>query len=139
MTFGSDLVWLIEQASLGVYSIDLFRGSLAIIPEGPGPITTIMETGGTSPEGTHNLATVPAYVKPSAQIIVRAEDYDVAYNRSWELFLLIYAVKNRFVNGTWWREVQMVQEPFDLLADEKERARVAFNFNAVKRLSPATS
>jgi len=139
MTFGADLVWLIEQASLGVYSIDLFKGSLANIPDGPGPITSIMETGGTQPEGTHTAAPLPAYVRPSGQIIVRAEDYDVAMARAWELFLLIAAVRNRMVNGTWWREVRMVQDPFDLLADEKERARIAFNFNAVKRLSPAHS
>jgi len=141
MTFGPDLVWLIEQASLGVYSIDLFRSSLSNIPAGPGPFTTINETGGKAPEGTHNLALIgiPAYVKPSASIIVRAEDFDVAMERAWELYLLIYAVKNRLVNGTWWRETVMTQEPFDLLADEKERARVAFNFDAVKRLSPAYS
>lgn len=141
MTFGHDLVYLIEQAGLGVYSIDLFRSSLTIIPSGPGPFITINETGGTAPEGTHNAAVVglPAYVKPSAQIIVRAEDFDVAMTRAWALYLLIFAVQNRMVNGTWWRETRMVQEPFDLLADEKERARVAFNFDAVKRLSPAYS
>ena len=137
--FAEDLIFLIEEAHLGTYGTDLFKGSKAVIPEGPGPFTSIIETGGASPVGTHNSVAVPAYVRPSAQIVVRAEDYDVAMTRAREIYSLLFPIRNRFVNGTWWVKTQLIQEPFDLQLDDNELARVAFNLDCEKRLSAATS
>lgn len=134
-----DLQWLIEQAGLGTYGTSLFKGSKATYPIGDGPYVTIIETGGTAPEGTHNSPTKPAYVRPSVQIVTRAKKRDDARNRAQALYLLLYPVRDQFVNGTWWRSVTVVQEPFDLGVDDAGRIRFAFNINVVKRLDPASS
>jgi len=136
-----DLVWLIEQAGLGTYGTDLFKGTKAAIPiTGAGPFTTLIATGGASPEGTHNMTDLPAYVHPSAQIVVRAELYDVAEAHVKALYELLYPIRNRMVNGTWWRQVTYLQsEALDLGRDDNGRVRLAFNIDVVKRYSPATS
>jgi hypothetical protein len=48
-------------------------------------------------------------------------------------------VRNRFVNGVWWRQTTMNQEPFPIGPDETGLVRYAFNFSCVKRPSSATS
>ena len=135
-----DLIVLITAAGLGTYNVDLFKGAKAIIPPGEGPFTTLIATGGATPEGTHNSVDVPAYIRPSCQFVVRADDYDVAEVRAKALYALVFGIRNQFVNGCWWRQVTMVQsEPFDLGADDASRARVAFSIDVIKRLSAATS
>jgi len=135
-----DLVWLFEQAALATYGTDLFIGSKAVLPKTyPGPICTLVETGGLNPAGTHNRTDVPAYVRPSVQVMWRGRIYDDARAKSQASYELIYPVRNRFVNGTWWVSVLMKQEPFDLGPDDVGRPRIVFNVDIFKRLSPATS
>lgn len=140
----SDLIYLLENGGLGlIYGTNLFKGAKAVLPKGDGPYVSIIETPGIEAEGTHNLADVPAYVRPSAQIVTRAKLYDVAEEMADRVWLLLYPTGRtgggQFVNGTWWRSVRMVQRPFDLGLDDMGRPRLAFNINVVKRLSPATS
>ena len=135
--FLQDLIYLIEQAGLGTYNVNLFKSSKSKPPPlpAPGPFITIIETGGAAPLGTHNSPNVPAYVRPSAQIVVRAIDYDVARNKAQAIYDMLFPIRNRVVNGTWWVSVRMVQEPFDLLPDEVGRPRVGFNIDVEKRLT----
>jgi hypothetical protein len=135
----SDLIYLIQTANLGTEGIDIFKGAKAVIPTGDGPYISLIVTPGLTPEGTHNLTSVPAYVRPSAQVVVRAKQSDVAEARARALWELLYPVRDRLVNGTWWRSVTLVQEPFDLGLDDVGRPRWAFNMSVVKRLSPAYS
>lgn len=138
--FVADMVFLIEQAGLGTWNQTIFEGPNAVIPEDDGPYISIVSSGGASPEGTHNATSAPAYVRPSAQITSRAMDPEIAETLARQLWDLFYPVRNQKVNGTWWREVRMVQsEPFPIAKDEKSRARFVFNIDVVKRLSPATS
>lgn len=134
-----DLRTLIEAAGLGTFGTSLFFGSKATIPTGDGPFVSLIETGGATPEGTHNSTAKPAYVRPSVQVVARAKKRDDARNRAQALYLLLYPVRDQFVNGTWWRSVTVVQEPFDLGVDDAGRIRFAFNINVVKRLDPASS
>lgn len=138
-----DLVTILETAGVGVYGTTIFVGSKAALPtlesESEVAFVSIIAGGGASPEGTHNLVDVPAYVKPSAQIVARAMKYSLAEAKALEAYSALFKVRNQFVNGTWWRQVTMKQEPFDLGVDDNQRPRVAFNIDCVKRLSPATS
>lgn len=139
--FVEDLLFYVEDKLGYQFGIAMFRGPRAIIPEGDGPYTSIIEQTGFAPEGTHNAAGsgFPAYVNPSAQFLTRAEKYSIARARGQELWDLLQPVHNQFINGTWWRELNVQGEVFDLLPDEKGRVRVAFNIDAVKRTSPSTS
>lgn len=139
MSAALDAIWLIGQAGLGVYNTDVFKGSNAKIPDrpAPGPFISVNSTGGSRPEGTHNEITKPAYVKPSLQIVVRANSAEAAEARAQLLWSLFYPVRNRFVNGTWWVQVIMNQsEPFDMGLDGNSRPRFAFNIDIEKRPSP---
>lgn len=140
-TFTADLIFLlVNEPSLSlVYGTNLFKGQKARLPAGSGPFVTLYRTGGLGDEGTHNSVDVPAYERPSGQIVSRADDYDVAEAMADALYAFLWQTQNVFINGTWWRQLNIKSEPFDLPLDEKGRARQAFNFDCVKRVSPATS
>lgn len=138
--FLQDLIYILEHAGIGLtYGTNVFVGSRAILPTGDGPFVVLIETGGSAPEGTHNLTDVPAYVQPSAQVVCHALDYLIARDKAQEIYEAFYAIMNQLVNGTFWRSISPKQEPFDLGLDDAGRARVVFNIECVKRLSPATS
>lgn len=139
-TFFPDLISFIEAGISSLrYGTNLFKGPKAALPEGRGPYVSLIRTGGLGAEGTHNSVDVPAYERPTAQIVVRATDYDVAEAMAQQLYDLLWPVGNQFINGTWWRELNVRSEPFDLPPDEKGRVRIAFNIDCVKRPSPVTS
>lgn len=136
-----DLIFLLEGGGLGLtYGTNLFKGPMAIIPTtAPGPFVSLIRTGGLGVDGTHNLTSEPAYELPTAQIVVRAQDYDDAETLALQIWNLFYGVQNQFINGTWWQQLNPRSQPFDLPLDEKGRPRIAFNIDVVKRMSPATS
>lgn len=140
-TFVTDLIALLtNEPSLGLsYGVNLFKGPKARLATGDGPIVSIFRTGGSGDEGTHNATFVPAYERPTAQIVARATDYDVAEDMALRLHAFLWPIQNTFIEGTWWRELNVRSEPFDLPLDEKQRARLAFNIDCVKRVSPASS
>ena len=134
-----DVVWLFEEANLARFGIDLFTGSKAILPRGPGPFCTLVESGGQPPDGTHNMVDRPAYVQPSVQVMWRGDDYDATRDRAQASFEVLYRTRNQFVNATWWVRVLMKQQPFDLGPDDVGRPRIVFNIDVLKRMSPETS
>lgn len=138
-----DFIVLLQATSFStalVYGTNLFKGPKAKIPDGDGPYVSLIRTGGVDPEGTHNSVDKPAYERPGMQVLVRAANYDDAETLALELFQFLWPLQNLFINGTWYREVNLHgSEPFDLPPDEKGRPRLAFNLDAVKRMSPASS
>ncbi|KKL20884.1 hypothetical protein LCGC14_2451000 [marine sediment metagenome] len=132
------VVYLNTELGL-VYGTNVFRGPKARLPRGDGPYLTIIETLGLAPEGTHNAVDYPAYVRPSAQLLFRSTDHEDARVLAQQVWDLLQPVRNKFINGTWWRELNVQSEPFDLTPDEEGRARIAFAIDVVKRTSPATS
>jgi Bacteriophage minor capsid protein len=143
-TFTADLIYLLSNAGAELsltltYGTNLFKGPKAKLPDGTGPFVSVIRSVGRGAEGTHNSTGVPAYERPGGQIVVRATDYDVAEDFAKELFAFFYPIRNRMINGTWWRELIPRGEVFDLPPDEKGRARCAFNFDSAKRVSPETS
>lgn len=136
--FADDVVWIGESNGLGIYGPGgtLYKGPKAKLPLGNGPFTKIHLTGGRMPEGTHNSRDKPAYLRPSAQIAVHASLYDDALEHAVKWRDILHAIRNQFVNGTWWRETRILSDFVDLPVDEAGRPRVAFNFDATLRSSP---
>ena len=139
--FVEDLLFYVEEKLGYKFGTVMFRGPRAVLPDGDGPYTSIIEQQGFSPEGTHNAAgnRLPAYVRPSAQLLTRATKYGEARSRAQQLWDLFQPVHDQLINGTWWRGLNVQGEVFDLTPDERGRVRVAFNIDAIKRPSPATS
>lgn len=138
MAFPEDIAYLLEYAGLGVRGVNILIGPRAIMPLTGG--FSITGSGGAGPEGTHNSPDSPAYVRPSAQVMTKAPTLAASQALALSAYLVLFPVKNRFVNGTWYRQVFMSQsEPFPMGVDDNDKARFAFNLSCVKRLSPATS
>lgn len=137
--FTDDLVTILVNAGVGLGNVSIFIGAKVALPAGPGPFLTIRETGGASPEGTHNLINKPAYVRPTAQIVTRAEDLVDARTMAQQAYEALFPIRNQFINGTWWRSITIVHEPGELGEDDLGRPRIFFNIECTKRLSPATS
>jgi hypothetical protein len=78
-TFLDDLIFLLtSEPSLNlIYGTNLFKGPKARLPDTAGPFVSLYRTGGLGELGTHNAIDVPAYERPTAQIVARAIDYDV--------------------------------------------------------------
>lgn len=128
-----DLIVYGVAAGLGTAGTTIFKGSGAIYPVGDGPYVTLIETGGSGPEGTHNSLITPAYVRPSVQFVARGKVYDTVRAKLVQWYNLVFDIRNQTINGTYWRQVVIVQEPFDLPPDSAGRVRLAFNANVVKR------
>ncbi len=132
-----DIVTILQTASVGTDGVNIFQTSKASIPPGDGPYLSVKESGGSGPEGTHNSEFIgmPGYVRPNAQFIVRALDYDVAMTMARAAWFAMRRTKNQFVNGVWWKHVICLQEPNDLMGiDDLGRAQVSFNVSVTKRL-----
>lgn len=139
--FSKDLVFLLEAGNVGIFGTTIFVGSKASLPSsGVGnPFLTIKESGGAPPLGTHNSTIIPAYLRPSAQIMARGEDAVETRALIQSAYNLLYPIRNRLVNGTWYLHILIKGDIMDLSEDEVARPRYAFNVDAEKRFSPETS
>ena len=133
--FIDDIITLLSASGVGVSGETLFWTSGAELPAGDGPFLNLQETGGTAPIIMHNSDTVPAYQRPSAQLVARGGDADSARLMIKNAYTALVQKRNLIINGTWYVKIDVKQEPFDLGTDEAGRVRYAFNIDAVKRPS----
>jgi Bacteriophage minor capsid protein len=138
MAFMDDVAAIFVEAGLGVAGQTVLGGPRPKVDPSVASLT-ISPTGGSQPERTHNEGDLPAYVKPSAQIVARAQQPSAAEALAQAAWNALFKVRDRKVNGVWWRQTTMNQEPFPIEADEQGLARYVFNFSCVKRPSSATS
>lgn len=136
--FVDDLIALFVEAGLGLPGTDLLIGPRAVVNSTIATLT-VVATGGTSPMGTHNSVDAPAYVRPSAQIVCRAPTLTLAEAKIQLAYNALYKVRNRFVNGVWYVQIKINQEPFPIAEDDNNLVRLVFNIDCTKRLSAATS
>jgi hypothetical protein len=139
-----DIVTLLEDAGVGTFGASLFASTKAKVPllTGGQATCTIVETGGTSPESTHTtrtsqttteVVTTPAYLRPSAQLTFKADEYAEARAMAGEAYDALAGVRNTFVNSGWYRSIVPLQEPFDGGLDARGQAQVKFNILGDKR------
>lgn len=127
--FADDLAVLF--AASGVDHV--FISTMAHIPVLSSGTCQIIETGGTSPENTHNNVLTPAYLQPSAQLTFRANTYVMARALARTAYFAC-VVRNRFINSTWYKWIKPLQEPLDGTPEPATgQARVQFNVIANKR------
>lgn len=136
--FADDIIFLLQEAGLGTPGDNLVIGPRPVVKSDQATLSVVV-TGGRAPEGTHNSTDVPAYVRPSAQIVCRAPTYIMAEAQITKAYEALFKVRNRHVNGTWYRQITINQEPFPIGEDDNNLIRFVFNIDVVKRYSPATS
>ena len=96
-TFTEELLNVLVAAGVGAITSpakNLFAGMKAVIPEGDGPYTLVIATGGPAPLLTHNEPTLASYQRPTVQITVRASDTRVAKTRIYLAYDAIMAIRN---------------------------------------------
>lgn len=113
--------------------MDIFLTTRAKIPSGPGPYTSLIQTGGLKPILVQNRLTKPGYQRPGIQVVVRAMDPMIAMSKAIEWYNVMFAVNNRFIGSIWYQRMDIQQEPFDAGPDEQGRAKVVFNAIPIKR------
>lgn len=135
MAFIDDLVTLWTAAGVGVFGTSIFASTKAHLPSGAVSFLKVTTTGGPSPLWKHNTRK-PAAVRPTAQVIAVAPTFVAADTLARAAWDVIANVPRNYVvsGGVFYREINPLQEPFDLGPDASGRAQVAFNVLAVKAL-----
>jgi len=94
-TFIEELVKILENAGVGTRAVNIFATAQAVIPDGPGPYLSVIETGGAAPLRVHNPPVFQAkYGRPAAQIAVRALDSAVGRAMSYAAYTALLSIRN---------------------------------------------
>lgn len=127
------IILLLEQRGVGLGGTNIFAGSDAALPDVDTEFLTINETAGRPPVGIHNSI---ALRQPAFQIVSRAGEYLPAGN----LLELAYnalggkePISNLLVGDVFFLSLRPTSEPFSLPPDARNRVRLAFNVNSVRR------
>lgn len=94
--FEEEVGRLLFDAGLLVFNTNGFIGPDTKIPDGPGPYTSLIDTGGVAPIETHNG---DKYQQRSLQIIVRALGYQAARARAREIWDELDGTRNVVVTA----------------------------------------
>lgn len=134
--FSRDIVTLLEAAGVGTYGTSLLRSTSVVVPPviPSGGMIVVVDSGGPPPLRTHNSVIRPAYIRPTAQLVAHADDFDSADALSHAAYDALVGVRNVVVSGSvHYREINPLQEPFDIGPGENGQARVVFNVMAIRR------
>lgn len=84
----------IVSGALGVLGTDLFIGPRAVFPEGSGPFTRVMNTGGMLPEHTHNGSVTK---RGSVQVVVVSDQYESGRARAHAIYDYVNGIRNQSI------------------------------------------
>jgi hypothetical protein len=143
MGFADELLYIMSGDGVGIPRVNMFRSSGKVLPTGAGPFLSVIDTGGSGADNTQNSVIRPAYELPTAQIVVRADTYAVAYAMARAAMISVQKIRNQYIGsgifgptGTWYRKIKPLQsEPADGGLDPSGRPRSAFNVLGDKRPS----
>lgn len=90
-SFEENIVSILSSAGHATLGTDTFIGPLSIIPAGAGPFTSIIDTGGQSPDEIHNGQ---RHERLSCQIIIRASSYTAARTRAQAIWRVLDGLRN---------------------------------------------
>lgn len=115
---------VLQTAGVGTVGTSIFYGSLPM--EAPDNAIALVEYGGAAPQWSFNQI---EWEQPRVQVLVRSVSGYVSArawaHAAWEALAV---VKNQAIGGVWYQQVAMLQSPFVLTLDERER-QVTFVFN----------
>ncbi len=131
MAFNDEIKDRLVAQGVGTYGSNIISGSKGVIPVGDGPYLSIIETGGTAPLRIQNVP--GAHVqRPSAQILTRGKNYAATRTMAKNAYLALDGVYNATLTGTFYQQIQAVQEPTDIGLDAAGRVMIVFNVQAMK-------
>jgi hypothetical protein len=131
-----DLVTVLEQDGVGTYGENIFTSTKAALPMLPSGIISIVETGGSGADNTHNAVIRPAMVRPGAQITARADDQDKARALAHLAYDAFVVVRNQWINSGWYLKIAPQQLPFDGGFDSRSQSMSQFNVLGLVGIRP---
>jgi hypothetical protein len=66
-------------------------------------------------------------MRPSAQILARANSKVQAEAKAWDAYRVMFRVRNKFINSGWYRDIKPLQAPIDLGLDDRGQIKYGFN------------
>lgn len=154
MPWLDDLTTLMEDADVATFGTDLFWSTKSAPPALASGTLSIVETSGSAAERTNTrrtgatveAVTRPAYLRPAAQIMARADTYVRARQLAQAAYDAVVGLpRNRWIvaereyiagaglQSGWYREITPLQEPFDAGVDDRKQARCGFNVIGIRR------
>ena len=127
---GAYLVANVTDTSL-VLGTNLFLGRL---PDTPATCVAIFETSGLVPIEAMGGSSLPAFIQPRAQLLVRAAYADAA-SLAEDCFKKLTLIDNEALSGTKYLRVEGIQSPFYLERDGQERVVFACNYQTQRVLT----
>jgi len=131
MALLDDISIILAGSGLGTFGTDLFCSQL---PPTPDTVVALFETGGLSPLYTHS-GTLPAYERPTFQVVVRDASYVAARAKIESIWKTLAAIANTAISGTFYLMIRPRQSPFDMGQDKNERAQLVVNFDVIKAVT----
>ena len=131
MSFAVDMKSLVVAGGISASSV---LTSLAAKIPNKGTIISIIEYPGLEPYRIHNIGIAPALERPKAQVLVRAENTDIAKSTA-RTVLDSLMISNTTINGIKYLWVKSTGTSFELPPDFEGRSKVAFNIEALKQPS----
>lgn len=131
MPFLDEIKDRLVAQGVGVFGSNIFLGSKAAIPPGPGPYLTLIETGGMAPTRVQNKASANTQ-RPMAQVAVRGINYVTTRSMLKAAYDALDGIFNTTLSGTFYHKVTARQEPTDIGQDADGRPTIVFNIEAEK-------
>lgn len=132
MAFPQEVRDRLEQQGVGTFGVNMFISSAAILPVGPGPYLSIIETGGSGSAKTHNNTGTE---RPTAQILTRAKTAEAARLMSVNAYGALggeNGLYNVILSGTPYISLVARQNTTDIGFDADKREQFSFNIDAEK-------
>lgn len=96
-TFEEDIAErILAPLNLATLGVDTFIGRRAVIPKGAGPYVSIIDTGGRTPDRTHNQDIAE---RLSFQIVVRGASHVTARSRALAIWRALDGIRNTVVGA----------------------------------------
>ena len=111
---------------------NLFLGRL---PETPDTCVALIETAGLIGVEAMGGSSLPAYTRPRAQVLVRANAYSDASSLAEDIYKQMQEVDNESLSGVYYLRANGMQPPFYLERDEQERALFSCNYQTLRVLT----
>lgn len=137
-----DLITLMLDAGM-VLGDDLYATTRANVPHLPSGRATLnlVETSVAGPLRTNNSVITPAYINVGAQFSARADTPAAARAKAYAAYNQVVGVRNAWVVRSgggfsgWYREINPLQEPFEVPSgpDDRGKARFVFSVVAIRR------
>jgi hypothetical protein len=131
MPFLDEIKDRLVAQGVGVFGSNIFLGSKAVIPPGPGPYLTLIETGGMALTRVQNKASANTQ-RPTAQVAVRGISYTTTRSMLKAAYDALDGIFNTTLSGTFYHKVTARQEPTDIGQDADGRPTIVFNIEAEK-------